>query len=118
MRLVLWRRLGCPAEEWKPLVRRIEEQQNAVGGWSQAEEMASDAWATGQALYALVHAGIEPAESAIARARAFLIRTHRSDGSWPMRSRPVKPGAQGCQSLIPITGAGSAWAILGLVRSH
>jgi squalene-hopene/tetraprenyl-beta-curcumene cyclase len=118
MRLVLWRRLGRPAEEWKPLVRRVKERQNADGGWSQAEGMASDAWATGQALYALAHAGIEPDEPAIARARAFLIRAQRADGSWPMTSRPVKPGGRGCQSLIPITGAGSAWAILGLVRSH
>ena len=118
MRLALWRRLGRPAEEWKPLVRRIKERQNADGGWSQAEEMASDAWATGQALYALAHAGIEPDEPAIARARAFLIRTQRADGSWPMMSRPVKLGGEGSKSLIPITGAGSAWAVLGLVRSR
>jgi hypothetical protein len=25
---------------------------------------------------------------------------------------------EGCKSLIPITGAGSAWAILGLVQSR
>jgi squalene-hopene/tetraprenyl-beta-curcumene cyclase len=118
MRLLLWRRLGRPADEWKPLVGRIKERQNTDGGWSQAEGMASDAWATGQAMYALAHAGIEPTEPAIARARAFLIQTQLDDGSWPMTSRPVKPGGQGCQSLIPITGAGSAWAVLGLVRSQ
>jgi hypothetical protein len=53
LRLVLWRRLGRPAEDWEPLARRIRERQNADGGWSQAKGMASDAWATGQALYAL-----------------------------------------------------------------
>ena len=68
MRLVLWKRLGRPAEEWEPLVRRIKERQNADGGWSQAKDMASDAWATGQALYALAHAGIKPDEPVIARA--------------------------------------------------
>ena len=118
MRLVLWRRLGRPAEEWEPLARRIRERQNADGGWSQAKGMASDAWATGQALYALAHAGMKPDEPAIARAQAFLIRTQREDGSWPMTSRPVKPGGEGSKSLIPITGAGSAWAVLGLVRSR
>ena len=92
MRLVLWRRLGRPAEEWEPLVRRIKERQNADGGWSQTKDMASDAWATGQALYALAHAGIQPDEPVIARAHAFLIKTQRDDGSWPMTSRPVKPG--------------------------
>jgi hypothetical protein len=60
MRLVLWRRLGRPSEEWQPLVWRIKERQNADGGWSQTKSMASDAWATGQALYALAHAGMKP----------------------------------------------------------
>lgn len=118
LRLVLWKRLGRPAEEWQPLVQRIQERQNADGGWSQAKDMASDAWATGQALYALAHAGIKPAEPAIQRAHAFLMNTQGDDGSWPMTSRPVKPGGKGCTSLIPITGAGSAWAVLGLVRSR
>ncbi len=118
MRLVLWQRLGRPAGEWKPLVQRIKERQNADGGWSQTKDMASDAWATGQALYALGHAGTGPEEPVIARANAFLVKTQRADGSWPMTSRPVKPGGAGSKSLIPITGAGSAWAVLGLVRSR
>jgi Right handed beta helix region/Prenyltransferase and squalene oxidase repeat len=118
MRLVLWRRLGRPAKEWQPLVERIKARQNDDGGWSQTKAMASDAWATGQALYALGNAGIKPDEPVIANARAFLIKTQREDGSWPMTSRPVKPGGDGSKSLIPITGAGCAWAILGLVQSR
>jgi hypothetical protein len=118
MRLVLWTRLGRPAHEWRPLVRRIKGRQNADGGWSQAKGMASDAWATGQALYALAEAGIKPDEPVIARGRAFLIKTQRDDGSWPMTSRPTVPGGKGSTSLVPITGAGSAWAVLGLVRSR
>jgi hypothetical protein len=46
------------------------------------------------------------------------MKTQRDDGSWPMTSRPVKPGGDGSNSLIPITGAGSAWAVLGLARSR
>jgi hypothetical protein len=75
--------------------------------------MASDAWATGQALYALAHAGIKPDEPIIQRGHAFLVGTQRDDGSWPMTSRPAKPGGEGSKSLIPITAAGSAWATLG-----
>jgi hypothetical protein len=118
MRLVLWRRLDRPAEEWEPLVQRIKARQNADGGWSQTRDMASDAWATGQALYALAHAGLRPDEPVMARAHIFLIKTQRDDGSWPMTSRPVKPGGEGSKSLIPITGAGSAWAVMGLARSR
>jgi hypothetical protein len=117
LRLVLWIRLGRPASEWRPLANSIINRQNADGGWSQTKEMASDAWATGQALYALAHVGIEPNEPVIKRGHAFLMKTQRDDGSWPMTSRPTKPGGKGSTSLIPITGAGSAWAVLGLVRS-
>jgi Squalene-hopene cyclase N-terminal domain len=118
LRLVLWNRLGRPAKEGELLVKRIKERQNQDGGWSQTKDMASDAWATGQALYALAHAGVKSDEPVIRRAHAFLIKTQRADGSWPMTSRPVKPGGEGSKSLIPITGAGSAWAVLGLVRSR
>jgi squalene-hopene/tetraprenyl-beta-curcumene cyclase len=117
LRVVLWRKLDRPAKEWEPLVKRIKERQNSDGGWSQASHIASDAWATGQALYALAYAGSKPNEAAIARGQTFLIKTQRKDGSWSMTSRPTKPGGKGATSLIPITGAGSAWAVLGLVRS-
>jgi hypothetical protein len=118
LRLILWQRLGRPADELSPLSKRVLERQNADGGWSQAKDMASDAWATGQALYALASAGLKPDDSSITRGQAFLVKTQRADGSWPMTSRPTKPGGEGAKSLIPITGAGSAWAVLGLARSR
>ncbi len=118
LRLVLWCRLGRPAEECEPLAARILARQNADAGWSQTADMPSDAWATGQALYALGLAGLHADNAAISRAHAFLIKTQRDDGSWPMTSRPIKPGAEGSKSLIPITAAGSAWAVMGLVRSR
>jgi hypothetical protein len=117
LRLVLWKKLDRPVKEWQPLVKRIKDRQNADGGWSQTNDMASDAWATGQALYALAYAGCQPNEASILHGQAFLIKTQRKDGSWSMTSRPTKPGGKGSASLIPITGAASAWAILGLVRS-
>jgi hypothetical protein len=118
LRLVLWTRLERPKQEWESLVRRIQETQNADGGWSQAKDLASDAWGTGQALYALGHAGVKGDDPVVERARTFLIKTQREDGSWPMASRPIKPDGAGSTSLIPITGAGSAWAVMGLVRSR
>jgi squalene-hopene/tetraprenyl-beta-curcumene cyclase len=117
LRLVLWIRLGRPVDEWEPLVRRIKDRQNADGGWSQENDMASDAWASGQALYALAHAGISSNQEAISRGQAFLVKAQRADGSWSMTSRPTAPRGKGSTSLIPITGGGSAWAVLGLVRS-
>lgn len=118
MRLLVWTKLERPKGEWEPLLRRIQERQNSDGGWSQEKDLASDAWATGQALYALAHAGVKPDDPIIGRAQAFLVKTQREDGSWPMTSRSMTPGGAGSTSLIPITGGGSAWGVLGLVRSE
>jgi len=117
MRLLLLQKVGRPEAEWQPLVKQILDRQNADGGWSQTPEMASDAHATGQALYALAHAGCKSDDPAIQRAQAFLIKTQGETGSWTMTSREIKPGDGGAKNLVPITGAGNAWAILGLVRS-
>lgn len=117
LRLVLWKRLGRPAEECASLAGRILERQNEDGGWSQSTELMSDAWATGQAIYALAHIGSDTNQIAISRGQDFLIKSQRADGSWEMISRPTTPGGKGSDSLVPITGAGSAWAVLGLARS-
>jgi squalene-hopene/tetraprenyl-beta-curcumene cyclase len=117
LRTILWSKLGRPSEESRQFIERIRARQNADGGWSQTTEMASDAWATGQALYALAASGAPADDPALAHAQQFLISTQREDGGWPMTSRPMKPGGEGSKSLIPITGGGSAWAVLGLVQS-
>lgn len=118
MRLVLWARLGRPAPEQAALAEHIHKRQNIDGGWSQARDMPSDAWATGQALYALASAGFRHDDEMIARGHQFLIKTQKEDGSWPMTSRPIKPDGKGSTSLIPITGGGSAWAVIGLAKSR
>ena len=117
LRLILWVRTGRPAAQWQPLADRIKRRQNADGGWSQADGMSSDAWATGQALYAISHAGRTAEQPEVGRGQLFLVQTQRPDGSWPMTSRPLKAGGRGSTSLVPITSAGSAWAVIGLARS-
>jgi hypothetical protein len=107
----------------EPLPSRIQDlvaRQKADGGWSQTAELASDALATGQALYALSFAGVQHDRPEIQRAVSFLITNQRDDGSWPMTSRN-HPGVETTRNPIrnpvPITYFGSAWATLGLVRS-
>jgi len=99
-----------------PLIDRICENQNADGGWSQIPEMPSDAYATGQALYALARARCGYNYSATARGLAFLQSTQKEDGSWPMESRKIE-GASEVKNLVPIIYAGSAWAMLGLIEA-
>lgn len=117
-RVILWQRLDRAEDESQPWVDQIRARQNEDGGWSQAADMSSDAWATGQALYALAVAGAAADDPAVARGHAFLVTTQRDDGSWLMTSRPMTPGGEGAKNLVPITGAGAAWAVLGLVRSR
>lgn len=120
LRVVLRQRLGDTSKELQPLAKQILGRQNTDGGWSQAKEMASDAFATGQALYALTVAGVASGDAAVKKGQAFLVKTQRPDGSWPMTSRPMNPGNKqdkGAKNLSPITHAGTAWGTLGLVRS-
>jgi squalene-hopene/tetraprenyl-beta-curcumene cyclase len=117
LRLILWRRLGLPAKECVPLVKKLRSAQNADGGWSQTKEASSDAFATGQALYALVEAGVKPDDEAVRKAQAFLAKTQRQDGGWAMVSRAIMRDGKPPKNLEPITHAGSAWAVMGLVHS-
>ena len=65
--------------------------QRPDGGWSQREEMASDAYATGLALYALTESGSVPGSSStFQRGMSYLLSTQRADGSWFVRSRSPK----------------------------
>lgn len=74
--------------------RDIARQQQALlalqrpdGGWSQMPTLSSDAYATGQALYALQVAGLEANADVYRRGAAFLLRTQREDGTWFVRTR-------------------------------
>jgi squalene-hopene/tetraprenyl-beta-curcumene cyclase len=117
LRLILWRRLELPSREWEPLVEKLRSAQNADGGWGQLKKANSDAYATGQALYALAEAGVKPDDEAVRKAQSFLAKTQREDGAWTMVSRAIMRDGKPPKNLEPITHAGSAWAVLGLVRS-
>jgi hypothetical protein len=117
LRLILWHRLGRPASEWKPLDQQLRSAQNEDGGWSQIKSAKSDAYATGQALYALAETGMTKDDPAIRRAQSFLEKSQRPDGAWAMTSRAIMGNGKVATKFEPITHAGSAWAVMGLVRS-
>ena len=117
LKLILWRRLGKPVAEQEPLVKQIIGWQNADGGWAQNKALNSDAYATGQALYALAEAGFPLDDPAIAKAQAFLVKSQEAAGSWAMISRPGGPGGKSAKNQAPIGYVGTAWAVLGLMRS-
>jgi len=68
--------------------------QRADGGWSQLPTLESDAYATGEALVALLESGARrPDDPAITRGLQFLLKTQLADGSWfvARRTIPVQP---------------------------
>jgi ankyrin repeat protein len=69
----------------------ILDTQRADGGWAQRAELESDAYATGQTMFALAQAGGIPANhAAYQRAVKFLLSKQCADGSWYVSSRSPK----------------------------
>ena len=99
------------------LTNILLQARNADGGWGQTRGATSDAYATGQALYALAEAGVKPGDVAVGKAQSFLAKTQREDGAWAMVSRAIMRDGKPPKNLEPITHAGNAWAVMGLVRS-
>lgn len=71
----------------KELAQRLKKRQRADGGWSQQPEMSSDAYATGQVLWALSEAGSGPGDKAYDRGARWLRAMQKPDGSWHVKSR-------------------------------
>jgi hypothetical protein len=116
LRLLVKVQAGEKAAALKPEIDRFLARQNKDGGWGQLRDLPSDAYATGQALYALGLAGVKNDRAEVRRGVAFLVGSQKGDGSWPMKSR-AHPGAKPMTNPVPITHIGSAWATLGLLRS-
>jgi len=114
-KLLLAARTGQSSDVMRPTIDGLLAVQRADGGWGQEADMASDAFATGQTLYALSLAGYTAGRPEIRRAIDFLVATQKPDGSWPMTSRSTPDGRPGSAKLLtPITCAASSWATLGL----
>jgi hypothetical protein len=97
--------------------------QRPDGGWSQLPTLASDAYATGQALTALAESGSRSITDPVyERGVRFLLSTQLADGSWYVRTRtrPVQPYFD---SEFPhdrdqfISAAATNWATMALARA-
>ncbi|MEO8076201.1 MAG: ankyrin repeat domain-containing protein [Acidobacteriota bacterium] len=93
--------------------------QRADGGWGQLPTLGSDAYATGEALYALHAAGVRPTAAAYRNGVEYLLRTQLPDGTWFVRTRAF-PVQKYFESGFPhgpsqfISTAATGWATMAL----
>ena len=91
MQLIGLRWAGAEEDVLRRLAKTILAAQRSDGGWSQRAELRSDAYATGQTLYALAAAAlVSPHEPTFQKGVKYLVSTQRADGSWYVRSRAPK----------------------------
>lgn len=111
---------GAPASAIREEAKSLAALQRADGGWSQLPAMASDAYATGEALFALGSAGrMAISDRVFRKGVEHLLSTQAGDGSWHVKSRSIwlQPYLE---SGFPygrdqfISTAGTAWATLAL----
>jgi squalene cyclase len=97
--------------------------QREDGGWAQLPTLPSDAYATGQALFALREGGLgKPGDKVFERALEFLRKSQAADGSWHVASRalPIQPFFE---SGFPygrdqfISAAATGWATAALASA-
>jgi hypothetical protein len=112
---------GASATERAASVRALKATQNADGSWSQLPGMPAEAYATGEALYALHVSGDVPVnDSVYQRGIQWLLKNQLSDGTWfvPALAVPVQPHTfesfpHGWHQFA--SEAGSSWATLALL---
>jgi hypothetical protein len=82
---------GVDRQILKKMADAVLAYQRSDGGWGQRAELSSDAYGTGQALYALAEgANLSPNHPAYQNGVKFLLSTQHADGSWYVPSRAVK----------------------------
>lgn len=112
---IAWAGRKVPANRVQQLVSR----QCSDGGWGQTDNLASDAYATGEALWALHESGMPASDAVYRRGVDYLLRTQQDDGTWHVATRALSFQPY-FQSGFPydrdqwISQAGAAMATIGL----
>jgi ankyrin repeat protein len=116
--------LGADHAVLAKMANELKATQQADGGWNSLEGRESDAYSTGEALFALHDAGgIAITDAGWKRGIDYLLRTQEKDGSWHVVSRmhppaPVSPPyfdtgyPYGHDQYISTMGA--CWAVMAL----
>ncbi len=110
---------GADAGTLDKLAKALISMRQTDGGWSQTRYLGSDAYATGQTLWALKEAGIRVDDPNYRAGVEYLLRTQMADGSWHVVSRSPKFQPY-FQSGFPydhdqwVSMAATAWSTMAL----
>jgi hypothetical protein len=112
---------GGSSDTIRKSASKLLKLQRSDGGWGQIPALASDAYATGQALVALSESGVlKPDDAQYQRGVRYLVDSQMEDGSWLVRTR--SPSFQPYfDSDFPhgydqfISAAASNWAMMALL---
>jgi ankyrin repeat protein/mono/diheme cytochrome c family protein len=114
---------GMAPDRLKTAATELAAMQRGDGGWSQLPGLESDAYATGQVLFALNTAAAMPVSDPVYRKGVEqLLRTQAADGSWHVKSRAIwlqpyfESGFPYGQDQF-ISTAGTAWAAMALAAA-
>jgi ankyrin repeat protein len=113
---------GVEPKELKKRAEALLEEQRADGGWAQLPDLTSDAYATGQALFALQLSGVPVSSANYKQGVQFLLKTQFDDGAWYVARRafPFQPTMR---SGFPhgrdawISATGTSWAAIALAAA-
>jgi len=115
-----WRLVTSHNESLDDLQQRRDTllaRQNTDGGWAWLKNQPSDAYTTGQVLYALQQTGLDTNQEAVARGTAWLLKTQESDGTWTVSSELTSAEPDENKDQI-YSYWGTAWSVIALANLH
>ena len=118
-RLLFEREFGSADDvaRWHQL---LLESRNTDGGWGWEKGIASDSMTTGLVIYVLAKAPASEDFAALKEARAFLLKSQQSDGSWLTPSKNITKSTD--PERLRVRDEiyhywGTAWSAIGLLET-
>jgi hypothetical protein len=115
---------GSDNDDKRKVADQLIAMQNEDGGWSQLPTLKSDAYATGQVLYALYQSGMAKPEDAVyQKGLDYLLKTQNKEGAWVVKTRsfPIQPFVN---SDFPpyddnqfISATATNWSVMALMNA-